>query len=237
MLGALLPARRIVAGYSIGEIAAWSLAGIFGPEATLDLAARRAEAMDAANPPGGGLLFVRGLDPPAVDRLCVEHRLAIAIVNPGDAVVLGGLAPDLDAAARSAGTRGASRVARLAVAVASHTPHLAAASVAFRRVLASAPAASRIPQGVRLLSGIDAAPVFRIGEGLDKLAAQVSQPVRWADCLAAAVEAGATRALELGPGRALAEMAGQACPALEARSVEAFRTRDGIAEWLDAGCR
>ena len=232
MLADLLPRRRIVAGYSIGEVAGWCLAGMIEPSETLDLAARRAEAMDASNPPEGGLLFVRGLERSAIDELCAAHRLAVAIVNPGDAVVIGGLGPDLDDAARAAAARGALRVSRLAVAVASHTPRLGAASVTFRDILAQASVASRVPPGVRLLSGIDAAPVFRVAEGLDKLAAQISQTVRWADCLSACVEAGATTVLELGPGRALAEMAASVSPALASRSIDDFRTRDGLLEWL-----
>ena len=232
MLADLLPARRIVAGYSIGEVAAWSLAGMIAPGGTLDLAASRAEAMDRANPPGGGLLFVRGLQPRDLDRLCAEHRLAVAILNPGDAVVLGGLGPDLDAGRRTAEALGAVRVSRLAVAVASHTPHLATASTFFRPILAAAAVAPRVRPGVRLLSGIDASPVFRADEGLDKLAAQISTTVRWADCLAACVEAGATAFLELGPGRALADMASATYPAIPARGLDDFRTSEGIAAWL-----
>ena len=56
-----MPDRLIVAGYSVGEVAAWGVAGLLGATDTLDLVARRAEAMDAASPPGDGLLFVRGL--------------------------------------------------------------------------------------------------------------------------------------------------------------------------------
>ena len=98
--------RRIVLGYSVGEVAAWAVAGLVAPDAALDLAVARAAAMDAASHPGDGLLFVRGLPRDAVDRLCGEHGGAVAIVNPGDAVVLGGSADALaalDGAARAAG--------------------------------------------------------------------------------------------------------------------------------------
>ena len=56
-----MPDRLIIAGYSVGEVAAWGVAGLLGMTDTLDLVARRAEAMDAAAPPGDGMLFVRGL--------------------------------------------------------------------------------------------------------------------------------------------------------------------------------
>ena len=51
-----LSGRVIVAGYSVGELAAWGAAGVIGPARTLDLAACRAQAMDASSQPGDGLL-------------------------------------------------------------------------------------------------------------------------------------------------------------------------------------
>jgi malonate transporter and related proteins len=56
-----LSGGAIVAGYSVGEVAAWGVAGLFAMTETLDLAASRAEAMDAAAASGQGMLFVRGL--------------------------------------------------------------------------------------------------------------------------------------------------------------------------------
>jgi malonyl CoA-acyl carrier protein transacylase len=46
-----------------------------------------------------------------------------------------------------------------------------------------------------------------------------AQTVQWATCLEACVEAGALAFLELGPGRALAEMAASAYPAIVSREV------------------
>ena len=50
----------IVAGYSVGEVAAWGVAGLLSATDTLDLVARRAEAMDAATHPGDGLCSFAG---------------------------------------------------------------------------------------------------------------------------------------------------------------------------------
>ena len=55
----VMPDRLIVAGYSVGEVAAWGVAGLLGMTDTLDLVACRAEAMDAASPLATGCcLFV-----------------------------------------------------------------------------------------------------------------------------------------------------------------------------------
>jgi [acyl-carrier-protein] S-malonyltransferase len=87
--------RIIVAGYSVGEVAAWGVAGLFGMTDTLELVARRSEVMDAASLPGDGLLFIRGLSRCDIDRLCEPYEAAVAIVTPGDAYVLGGGRPML----------------------------------------------------------------------------------------------------------------------------------------------
>jgi [acyl-carrier-protein] S-malonyltransferase len=80
---------------------------------------------------------------------------------------------------------------------------------------------------VRLLGGIDGSPVVNISAGLTKLAEQISHTVEWAHGLESCEEAGARGFFELGPGRALNEMAAGAYPDIRARNFEDFRTRQG----------
>ncbi|MBB4370476.1 [acyl-carrier-protein] S-malonyltransferase [Bradyrhizobium sp. cir1] len=222
----------IVAGYSVGEVAAWGVAGLFDAILTLDLVARRAEIMDAATQAGDGLIFVRGLARDQVGRLCERHGAAIAIVNPGDAFVIGGGGEALSRIAGDARAMHAARVVALPVEVASHTRRLAEASPDFREALRKTQVVFPPQAGVRILSGIDAAPVVSAESGFDKLAAQISHTVQWADCLQACVEAGATGFLELGPGRALSEMAAEIAPTLPARSLDDFRSLQGVRAWV-----
>jgi [acyl-carrier-protein] S-malonyltransferase len=227
-----IPDRIIVAGYSVGEVAAWGVTGLFGMTDTLDLVARRAEAMDAASLPGDGLLFIRGLSRDDVDRLCKRYEAAVAIVNPGDAFVLGGGPAALHAIAKEAKVMNAVKVIDLPVEVASHTRRLVAASAAFRERLRLTSVTFPPAAGTRLLSGIDGAPVIRVDAGLDKLAAQISQTVQWAGCLQACMEAGATAFLELGPGHALSEMVASAWRDVPTRSLDDFRSIQGARSWL-----
>lgn len=227
-----LCARRIVAGYSVGEVAAWGVAGAIEPAATLDVVAGRADAMDGASSPGDGMLFVRGLRRTVVDELCLRHGAGIAIVEPGGAFIVGGDRAGLDAIAREARALHAARIVDVAVNVASHTSRLAPAATIFREQLRKVAATPPSP-GTRLLSGIDGTSVVDAETGLDKLASQISHTVQWAACLESCVEGGTTAFLELGPGRALAEMAGNAYSGIEARSVEDFRTLDGISAWAE----
>jgi [acyl-carrier-protein] S-malonyltransferase len=233
LLADCLPSRLIVAGYSVGEVSAWGVAGLLEPEAVIALAAARAELMNAASGPDDGLAFVRGLTEAQVAALASQHQVDIAIVNPGDMLVVGGVHAQLLAFNEAATAAGAARAALLGVHVASHTRHLAAAVEPFRQLLAQA-AVKRPRHGVVLLSGLDGAPVFDAATAADTLAREIDTTLRWRDCLDAAVERGATRFLELGPGRALADMAAKAYPQIPARSLDDFRSREGVRDWLGA---
>ncbi len=178
------------------------------------------------------MLFVRGLSRQSVDRLCEQHDAAIAIVNPGDAFVVGGTLAALDALAREAQTMHAARVVAVPVEVASHTPRLAKASMRFRESLSQVALTFPPVGSTRLLSGIDGSAVVDAKEGLDKLAAQISRTVQWADCLQGCIEAGATCFLELGPGSALSEMAAGGYRDIPARSLDEFKTLQGAQSWL-----
>jgi [acyl-carrier-protein] S-malonyltransferase len=57
------------AGYSVGEMAAWSIAGVWTPQVALRLTDVRARAMDAAGGAGGHLGYVRGLDRRVLETL------------------------------------------------------------------------------------------------------------------------------------------------------------------------
>ena len=229
-----LPDQRIIAGYSVGEVAAWGVAGFVDRITALDLVARRAEVMDDASPRGDGLLFVRGLSRRTIDGLCEQHDVAVAIVNPGEAFVVGGNRTALKVFAEAARAMDAVRVVGIEVEVASHTRRLAPASDAFCGILCQLRANFELKPRIRLLSGIDGAPVLTLDAGLNKLAAQISQTVQWASCLENCIEAGATVLLELGPGSALSRMVADSYSDVTTRSLDDFRKLDGVCSWLAA---
>ena len=232
-LGPSIPHRLIVAGYSIGEVAAWGVAGMFPLTDTLDIAARRAEIMDAYSHPDDGLLFIRGLSRANIEALCARYGAGIAIINPGDAFVLGGNRTALGALSNEAKATAGTRVVDIPVDVASHTDALTLASPAFRDVLSHSTVAAAPAGDVRLLSGIDGTAVINLEAGLDKLALQISHTVHWASCLQGCIEGGATAFLELGPGGALSEMARGAYPDVSSRSLEDFRSVQGVRSWIE----
>jgi [acyl-carrier-protein] S-malonyltransferase len=228
-----LGSRRLTAGYSVGELAAWGVAGALDPAAIPALAARRAELMDEAGQPGDGLAFARGLSEREVARLAAEAGVGAAIINPNLVFVVGGAGDALDRFITAARAAGAGRADRLDVHTASHTPRLAAAVEPFLAALKAA--APRRPRpGVTLLSALDGASLANPSAQADGLASQLATTLRWDLCLEAAFERGATAVLELGPGRALADMAAGLRPDLPVRSLDDFRSLDGVRAWLAA---
>jgi [acyl-carrier-protein] S-malonyltransferase len=230
-LGPAQPTRAVIAGYSVGELAAWGCAGALDGPGTLRLAKRRAALMDAAAPSDAGLAAIVGLRRTTLEPILARHALSVAIVDDVDSFVVGGPRTALEAACEEAAARGARRAVRLPVAVPSHTPLLREAMEHFHGVLRES--SPRLPRvGYRLLSGIDGATIGDAETGIDKLARQISTTIDWAACLESCRSAGAKAALELGPGTALSRMASALFPDGSARAVEEFRTLAGPRTWL-----
>lgn len=230
-LGELRPARAVIAGYSVGELAAWGCSGALDEVSTLRLAQHRASLMDETAPSDGGLAAIVGLPRPALEPILMRHGVSIAIINDIDSFVIGGRRTSLAAACQEATASGATRSVDIRVAVPSHTAALSEATEQFRAILGEE--SPRLPRpGYRLLSGIDGSTIHDIKVGIDNLARQISTPVDWAACLESCRSAGARAALELGPGTALSRMAATLFPEGHTRSVDEFRTLDGLLGWL-----
>jgi [acyl-carrier-protein] S-malonyltransferase len=230
------PKRLCIAGYSVGELASWGVAGLITPEQTLSLAWERATLMDEACQSAQGLLAIRGLPRDAVNNLMVDLQADIAISNPSDTFIVGGSSEALEALITAARAAGARQVKKVRVQVASHTHFMCQAANAFLTSLGKASIGDALPMGVRLLSGVDGTAMPSIGEGKSKLAKQIAHPIEWEACLRTCVEAGCTAFLELGPGRALASMAAEIAPDIPARSVDDFQSLDGVSAWLKRVC-
>jgi [acyl-carrier-protein] S-malonyltransferase len=223
------PSDTLVAGYSIGEVAAWGVAGVWSPADNLALADARARAMDAASGPDDGLGYVRGLPRAAVDTLTARFGCAVAIINPDRLFVLGGPRQAIASLCEAALAEGAAHAAPMPVRVASHTPRLAAAVAPFEQALATFPA--RRPT-LRLMTATDQRLVLDPAKASAGLAAQVANTIDWAAVLEALAERGATRVLELGPGSALADMARPVLPKAAVRAADDFHTLAGARAWL-----
>lgn len=235
VLGPSVPRPLTIAGYSAGELPAWAVAGVIDAPVAFDLVTRRAALMDAETREPSCLAALVGLPRHAVDGLCRAHGLDVAIVNGPLHFIVGGHVADVEAALGEATRRGAGRAVRLPIHVAAHTPALRRAGERFGEALRERVGTGAcVPRDVRLICGIDGATVRDLGAGMAKLAAQISTSIDWAVCMDACRSAGPARALELGPGDALARMMSEVAPGLPVRSAPNFRTLDGIRRWMEA---
>lgn len=216
-----------VAGYSVGELAAYAAAGVLEPEQALALAPLRARLMDdAVQGVATGLLSVAGLTEAAVLASCPALRPAIRIRV--DHVLYAATVAELDAAPAALGPQATCK--RVDVALASHSPwmHSAAAGFALelRRVGFAAP---RCPVATNAHGRATRAPAVLA----DALSRQIDHTVEWGGCLAALAERRPSCVLEIGPGRALARMWEAQHPAIPARSIDDFRDAEGAASWVN----
>lgn len=225
-----LPAPMLAAGYSVGEVAAWSVAGALRPLDAIALSRLRAAAMDEAALQGTphGLAAISGLPIDKAAALAADYAYEIAIVNGYDACIAGGLASNLAALGNAVAAEGA-KFQLLPVAVGSHTSLMAPARPAFDAALQSLPFATL---ACPVLGGVSARALHTKAQAADELSRQLVQTIRWSDCMDAAVEAGVTVALELGPGSSLARMMQARHPQIACRSVADFRSIDGVAAWV-----
>jgi [acyl-carrier-protein] S-malonyltransferase len=231
--GSGLPAPVAVAGYSVGELAAFCCAGVFAAATAIDLAAQRAQAMDrAADHAPGGLLAVTGLEAQALAAWCAELGCAIAIRIAADSVVVGGSPSALRAVQEHAQALGA-KCSALNVAVASHTPAMLPAAADFAQVLQATPLR---PPITALFSNATADRVFTAAQAANALTIQIAQTVQWSACLEALHARRLSCVLEIGPGAALAAMWNKRYPDVPARSVDEFRSAASVTAWVSARC-
>jgi [acyl-carrier-protein] S-malonyltransferase len=190
----------VVAGHSVGELAAAVLAGVLTPETALTLAGVRGREMAAAcalEPTG--MAAVLGGDPDEVVTAIEAHGLYPANRNGAGQVVAAGAVDALEkfAADRPAGAR----VVKLSVAGAFHTPYMAPAEQALAAVASGVTPAE--PTKI-MLSNLDGAAVNHGRALLQRLVRQVTAPVRWDLCMRGLADLGVTAVIELPPAGTLA---------------------------------
>jgi [acyl-carrier-protein] S-malonyltransferase len=225
-----LPRPSLVAGYSVGEISAYAVAGVFALDGAVALAAQRADIMsETARTTGDqGMLAIGGIAPAMLADMAARAGCEVAIRLPAGAVI-GGLAANLatfEALARQAGAS----VTQLPINIASHTGCLRDAVGPLRDLFGAQAGAPSLP----LLAGILGDLVHDAGQAADLLARQAAEPIAWADCLDAMAELRIDVALELGPGSALTRMLRERHPRIACRSLADFRSLDGVVAWVAA---
>jgi [acyl-carrier-protein] S-malonyltransferase len=224
-----LPRPVAVAGYSVGEVAAFSAAGVFDAEAALSLASSRAEAMDqeAALAPGA-LLSVAGPPSTAIEAACERWSLEVAIRIAPDRCMLGGRLAAIESAFSALADQGA-EVQRLRVGLASHTSLMRTAAARFAERLR--PLAWQAPR-LALVSNRAGRTLRTVSELKQAFASQIDHTVAWDDCIATVAERRPRAVLEVGAGTSLSRMWSAAQPEIPVRSVDEFGSAEAVLAWV-----
>jgi malonyl CoA-acyl carrier protein transacylase len=193
------PGGDMMAGHSLGELAALVAAGCLDGRDGLELVALRGKLMQESGEAAGDGGMVALLGNGAADHateLAEAHGLAVANDNSPQQVVLSGdrgAFEDVMAAAKELGLR----PMELPVTGAFHSPMMAAAVPEFEAALARVEVS---PPRVTVMSAVTAAPFEDVRT---QLAQALTMPVRWRETLLAMHDRGADRFVEVGPGRVL----------------------------------
>lgn len=199
----------VAVGHSLGEIAALHWGGALQAASALRLATVRGRAMSEDTDAGGehgdhGAMASVGADPATIEDLLGSEGAVIAAYNSPRRTVISGPAAAVDAAVERARDRGL-EATRLRVSHAFHSPLMEPAAprlaaelegIAWRPL--ARPVASTVT-GALLEPGDDPRALLRD---------QLTGPVRFTEALGA-VSDRADLWIEVGPGRALSELAGE----------------------------
>ncbi|OBH13404.1 ACP S-malonyltransferase [Mycobacterium sp. E1747] len=224
--GLLADQDLIVAGHSVGEIAAYAIAGVMAADDAVALAATRgAEMAKACAIEPTGMSAVLGGDEAEVlarleqlDLFPANRNAAGQIVAAGPLTALEKLAEDPPAKAR---------VRALGVAGAFHTKYMAPA---LDRYAAAAAAVATAEPTATLLSNRDGQPVASAAAAMEALVAQLTQPVRWDLCTATMRDREITAAVEFPPAGTLTGIAKRELRGVTTRAVKAPADLDALAE-------
>lgn len=194
----------VAAGHSLGEFSAHVAAGTLSFRDALEAVRLRGELMfSAGQERPGTMAAVLGLDDAALEDVCARVDEGICVpanFNSSGQIVISGDVAGVRQGMALASEAGAKRVLPLSVSGAFHSPLMEPAARGLRERLETLDFQDPAHP---VVSNVTAQPVSSGPEARDLLVAQLTSPVRWAASVAAMVENGVDRFLELGPGSVL----------------------------------
>lgn len=221
-----LPASTVVAGHSVGEIAAYAIAGVISADDAVGLAAvRGAEMAKACAVEPTGMSAVLGGDEAEVLARLEALELIPANRNAAGQIVAAGALAALEKLAEDPPAK--ARVRALATAGAFHTHYMASAMDGYAAAASEVTAADPT---TTLLSNVDGKPVTSGADAMEKLVAQLTRPVRWDLCSETLRTLGTTAIVEFPPAGALTGIAKRELRGVVTHAVKTPADLDGLSE-------
>ncbi|MDT5324613.1 MAG: [acyl-carrier-protein] S-malonyltransferase [Mycobacterium sp.] len=227
--GLLAGADTVVAGHSVGEIAAYAIAGVISANDAVALAATRgAEMAKACAVEPTGMSAVLGGDEAEVLARLEALDLVAANRNAAGQIVAAGALSALDKLAEDPPAK--ARVRQLATAGAFHTRYMASALDAYSAAAHGVTATESLLPTVTLLSNSDGRPVASAADAISKLVAQLTRPVRWDLCTESIRQREVTAIVEFPPAGTLVGIAKRELRGVPTHAVKTPADLDGLAE-------
>ena len=215
-----------VAGHSVGEIAAYAIAGVISADDAVKLAATRgAEMAKACALEPTGMSAVLGGDEAEVLARLEALDLVPANRNAAGQIVAAGALSALDKLAEDPPAK--ARVRQLATAGAFHTHFMASATDGYA---GAAESVTTNEPTATLLSNADGQPVASAADAMSKLVAQMTRPVRWDLCTETMRQHNVTAIVEFPPAGTLAGIAKRELRGVPTHAVKSPADLDGLAE-------
>ncbi|MCS6861058.1 MAG: ACP S-malonyltransferase [Abditibacteriales bacterium] len=225
-------AAQVVAGHSLGEYTALVAAGALTFEDAVRLVRRRGELMHQAAQ--GAMAAILGLSAEQVAEAC---RAAGGIVQPANfnapgQIVVSGEVAAVEAAMAIAQNKGASRVVKLPVSGAFHSPLMRDAAEQMARLIQTAPiSTAQIP----MVTNVTGAVAQSAEEIRSALVRQMTSAVLWEKSVQTMWNLGARTFVELGPGRVLSGLIRRIAKDATVLNVEDSESLEKTLQGLRAG--
>ena len=224
--GLLAGKDTVVAGHSVGEIAAYAIAGVISADDAVKLAATRGSEMaKACALEPTGMSAVLGGDEAEVLARLEALDLVPANRNAAGQIVAAGALSALDKLAEDPPAK--ARVRQLATAGAFHTHYMASATDGYATAVEKVTTAE---PSTKLLSNADGQPVASAADAITKLVAQLTRPVRWDLCTETMRQDNVTAIVEFPPAGTLAGIAKRELRGVPTHAVKSPADLDGLAE-------
>lgn len=201
-------APDMVAGHSLGEFSALAAAGAIGFEDGLRLVAIRARAMQkACEKQRGTMAAIMKLDAGKIEEICAgcEGIVVAANYNSPAQTVISGEISAVEQACEKLKEAGARRALILPVGGAFHSPLMEPA----RAELAAGIETTQFATPVcPVYQNVTASPSSDPDVMKENLLIQLTAPVKWTQTVRRMIDDGASRFIEVGPGKVLQGLVG-----------------------------